>query len=103
MNGLLLKPGTRLYSRHTECEVVVVRPPSEQVELTCGGQPMVADSVSRELDSTFKTDGRTEIGKRYTHPASGLEVLCTKGGAGQLAVDGQALELLQSRPLPSSD
>ena len=43
------------------------------------------------------------IGKRYVEESSGLEVLCTKSGQGQLALDGVALVLKTAKPLPSSD
>ena len=46
--------------------------------------------------------GGTPVGKRFEHE-SGLEVLCTKGGTGTLAVDGKLLPLKESKPLPSSD
>ncbi len=35
-----LKPGTRLRSTVCETQVVVVRAPSEPVELACGGAPL---------------------------------------------------------------
>lgn len=97
-----VKPGTRLYSPHTACEIVVVRPPRHEVTVTCDGRPMSTERPDRDLDPDDVT-GRTEIGKRYVHAASGLEVLCTRGGNGELAADGVSLERLEAKPLPSSD
>ena len=97
----MLTPGTRLYSAVSDCEVVVVRPPGSDIQLACGGETMIADPSDRTAIDDL--DGETLIGKRYSHPDSGLEVLCTKGGSGQLAVDGTPLERLDAKPLPSSD
>jgi hypothetical protein len=47
--------------------------------------------------------GGTQMGKRYADEASGLEVLCTKAGAGTLTLDGAPIELKGAKPLPSSD
>ncbi|MTV23895.1 hypothetical protein FTX61_00435 [Nitriliruptoraceae bacterium ZYF776] len=99
-----MKPGTRLYSAVSDCEIVVVRPPATVVGVTCGGHPMVTDVADAgDRDLPVDAPGEAAIGKRYVHDGSGLEVLCTKAGAGQLAVDGQPLELLEARALPSSD
>lgn len=48
-------------------------------------------------------DGGTLLGKRYAHPPSGLEILCTKGGNGSLSVGADLLDSQQAKPLPSSD
>ena len=48
-------------------------------------------------------DEPTLLGKRYVHEDSGLELLCTKGGAGTLRVDGAPLGIKQAKNLPSSD
>jgi hypothetical protein len=48
-------------------------------------------------------DGGTLLGKRYGDDASGLELLCTKGGTGALSYDGQALVIRAVKALPSSD
>jgi hypothetical protein len=46
--------------------------------------------------------GQTQVGKRFEHE-SGMEVLCTKGGDGVLAVNGEMLGTKDAKPLPSSD
>ena len=47
--------------------------------------------------------GGTQIGKRYVNAAGDLELLCTKPGAGTLAIGGVALAIKGAKPLPSSD
>jgi hypothetical protein len=34
---VILKPGTRLRSQVCSTEVIVVRPPTAEIQLTCGG------------------------------------------------------------------
>jgi hypothetical protein len=43
------------------------------------------------------------LGKRYVDESDTLELLCTKPGEGELAVDGLPLRLKSAKPLPSSD
>jgi len=45
----------------------------------------------------------SQPGKRYVNETLGLELLCTKGGEGVLAVDGAPLAIKTSKPLPASD
>jgi hypothetical protein len=100
-----LKPGTRLKSAVCDTEVIVVRAPSEPVNLECGGHPLAP--VGQDAPSGLSLDPEhsagTPVGKRYAHEASGLELLCTKAGAGSLSIDGVALPLKDAKPLPSSD
>jgi hypothetical protein len=97
-------PGSRWQSVACTTQVVVVRPPSAPVELRCGGHPMVplaADHEERLLLPDLA--GGTPTGKRFFHDATGLEVLCTHGGDGTLAVGDQPLARRDAKPLPSSD
>jgi hypothetical protein len=100
-----LKPGTRWVSQVCDTEVVVVRAAGQSVSLECGGHPMVPVGDEKDpglaLDADF-ADGSL-IGKRFTEPDLGLELLVTKAGAGSLAVGGTALALKDAKPLPSSD
>ena len=99
-----MKPstGTRLGSTACATEVIVVRAPSDEVGLTCGRMPM--EAVPAETTADIGEDGPgTVVGKRYVHPATGMELLCTKAGVGQLRVGGEALELKAAKRLPSSD
>jgi hypothetical protein len=43
------------------------------------------------------------LGKRYQCIECGAQVLVTKGGEGALECHGQRMEVLQPKPLPSSD
>jgi hypothetical protein len=84
---------------------VVVKAPGGDVSLECGGYPMVALEDERPEGLVLQADfaGGTPIGKRYADPASGLEVLASKGGSGTLAVNGTAIPMKGAKPLPSSD
>jgi hypothetical protein len=85
--------------------VVVVRAPADEVELTCGGHPLVPLDAEVGADVAIQAghDGPTLLGKRYADEALGLELLCTKAGAGGLFVNGAPLGLKEAKPLPSSD
>jgi hypothetical protein len=100
-----LRPGLKLQSAVCETQVVVVKAPADEVEIGCGGAPMLADGESPAgspaLDSSL--GDAAQLGKRYADEDLGLELLCTKAGAGALTVDGRALLLKGAKPLPSSD
>lgn len=99
-----MKPstGTRLGSTACATEVIVVRAPSDDVDLTCGRTSMAP--LPAETTAEVGEDGPgTEVGKRYHHPDSGMELLCTKAGAGRLRVGEDALDLKSAKRLPSSD
>ena len=102
-----LTPGTKLASTVCATEVIVVRPPSGPVEVECGGAAMVAAADAPEEGARGTIDvahaDSTLLGKRYVHEDSGLELLCTKPGAGSLAVGSVRLPLKEAKPLPSSD
>jgi len=98
-----LKPGVRLQSTTCETQVIVVRG-SGDVELRCGGHAMVpagTAAVAATLDETQATG--TLLGKRYASDELGLEVLCTKAGAGSLSVGDTPIHQKDAKPLPSSD
>ena len=99
-----LKPGLRLRSTVCETQVAVVRAPAEAIELGCGGAPLSADldgPATGDLDAALA--GGTLIGKRYADDDLGLELLCTRAGAGTLTCNGAVLGLKGAKPLPSSD
>jgi hypothetical protein len=98
-----LKPGARLRSVTCTTEVVIVR--AGEGELSCGGEPMVDIGSGGETVAAPASgfDAGTEIGKRYTDEASGLEVLCTKAGAGSLSLGDTLLVVKGAKPLPASD
>jgi hypothetical protein len=43
------------------------------------------------------------LGKRYTCEECGAQVLVTKAGDGALACHDRVMEVMQPKPLPSSD
>jgi hypothetical protein len=99
-----LTAGSRWKSAVSETEVVVVRPVAGDHKLGCGGAVMVpagTDAPGDRIDPNLAEP--TLLGKRYEDEASGLEVLCSKGGEGTLTFDGSALVLKSAKPLPSSD
>ena len=97
-----LRPGMRLRSAVSDAEIVVIKAPSDDVELTCGGVEMIeATETPPEPPSTVA--GEVLLGKRYSDDDLGLEVLCSRGGAGDLSVNGAPLGLKAAKPLPSSD
>ena len=100
-----LKPGTRLRSAVCDTEVMVVAAPGADVELTCGGAPMLGIDAERPGDASVAPDAKdgTVLGKRYVNEAGDLELLCTKPGEGSLAVAGASLTIKGAKPLPSSD
>ena len=100
-----VKPGTKLRSSVCSTEVVVVRAPTTEVELCCGGQPMVAPDSTPAADVVLVEGftGGTLIGKRYADAETGIEVLSTKGGEGSLSLGAEPLSLKDAKSLPSSD
>jgi len=103
-----LRPGVRLWSAVDTTSVVVVRPPATPVVLTCGDAPMTEQEQPGRADPPAAGAGGgaepgTLLGKRYTDPQTGLEVLCTHAGAGVLAADGRPLAVVGARTLPASD
>ena len=102
---MMLKAGTKLRSSVCETQVVVVRAPSESVELGCGGAPLLGPEADEATGGTIDpacAEGSI-IGKRDADPESGLELLCTRGGAGSLTCNGVILGFKDAKPLPASD
>ena len=91
-----LKVGSRLRSAVCTTEVIVIAAPGGDVDVRCGGAPMVAPGGAPQA-------GGTALGKRYVTAAGDLELLCTKAGQGSLGVGTTPLVLKEAKPLPSSD
>jgi hypothetical protein len=100
-----LRPGQKLHSAVCDAQVVVVRAPADEVDLGCGGAPLLGDGDEpagpAELDAALG-EGPL-LGKRYVDEELGLELLCTRPGTGALTVDGRVLTIKGAKPLPSSD
>lgn len=100
-----LKAGARLKSSVCDTEVIVVRAPDVEVDLRCGGQPMVAIDADAPAGVAIAEAHRqgTLLGKRYAGEDSGIELLCTKPGEGSLSLGEVALPVKEAKPLPASD
>lgn len=100
----MLRTGLRLRSQVCTTEIVVVRQGPEDIDLTCGGHPLVPHD--RHGESLEPLDGLatgTQLGKRYTDTSGELEILVTKAGTGTLANGKEPLVVKAAKPLPSSD
>jgi hypothetical protein len=100
-----LKPGSRWKSAVCDTEVVVVRATAGDVALECGGHPMIAHADAKPAGLAVAEDhaGGTQPGKRFADEDTGLEVLCTKGGAGSLSIGGRPIGQKEAKKLPASD
>ncbi|MGI9602598.1 MAG: hypothetical protein ACR2QE_11980 [Acidimicrobiales bacterium] len=100
-----LKMGGKLASTVCATEIIVVKTPGGDIDITCGGAAMVDPAGAGDATGT-PADGAAEgtlLGKRYVNADESLEVLCTKPGDGSLAIGGEALGLKEAKPLPASD
>lgn len=100
-----LKPGSRWRSSVCDTEVVVVKPPKGEASLECGGHPMVPMTAARPEGLSLSAGHAqgSQVGKRYADEESGVELLCSKAGAGSLAIGGRAIAIKDAKKLPSSD
>jgi hypothetical protein len=100
-----LKAGSRLKSTVCNTEVIVVKAPSGDIPVTCGGAPMVpaTEAVAEKGSVSPLASGGTALGKRYVNSDESLEILCTKAGDGALGVGSEMLTLKEAKPLPASD
>jgi hypothetical protein len=100
-----LAAGQKLRSAVCDAQFIVVRAPDADVELACGGSPLIgADEdppVGAALDDAL-SDG-VLLGKRYAEEDLGLELLCSKAGQGTLTCNGEPVAIKGAKPLPSSD
>jgi hypothetical protein len=91
----------KLFSATSAAQVVVVKAPTDPIDLQCGGRPMVLEDANS--DGASDGDDGLLLGKRYVDATGALEVLCSRAGAGPLTCDGAELALKDAKPLPSSD
>ena len=99
-----LRVGEALASAVDATQIIVTKAPSTDVELTCGGAPMVAKGAEApEAAADPAHQDGTLLGKRYVDAADTLEVLVTKPGEGSLALGGELLVQAGAKTLPSSD
>jgi hypothetical protein len=99
-----LAAGKRLYSVACHTEVIVIRAPHTDTQLSCAGAAMaIVDDAAPGASRADGTGDGAVLGKRYVDEQTGLEVLCTKSGAGPLAADGRPLVVKAAKALPASD
>ncbi len=100
-----IKTGARLRSAVCATEIIVVKATAGDVDIRCGGAPMLAASETRDPSATPDAEyaSGTLMGKRYADEDLGLELLVTKPGAGTLALTDTPIALKEAKPLPSSD
>jgi hypothetical protein len=95
----------RLYSAVCTTELITVKAPPGDVDLTIGGVAAVAAAAERteSVGVAGGHDGGTAMGKRYTDESGAIELLCTKPGDGVPALGGELLVLKDAKALPASD
>ncbi len=105
MSKLTLKAGTRVSSAVSDAQLMVIKVPAGEYELTCGGAPMLGPGESADGSASLADGdaGACLMGKRYVDPEETVEMLCTKAGAGTVVLNGTALDVKQAKQLPSSD
>jgi hypothetical protein len=101
----VVKPGLRLKSAVCSTEVMIIKAPAGEAQLSCGGVEMLATTETQPTDARLDPAqaAGSLIGKRYVDAEERYELLCTKGGQGSLALSGVALQIKQAKALPSSD
>jgi hypothetical protein len=100
-----VKPGARLKSQVCDTQIVIVKAPAADVDLRCGGVPVIEAAASPGDGVALAADHSegTLLGKRYADDELGLEILCSKGGKGSLSIGETRLEVKGTKALPSSD
>ena len=100
-----LKAGARFRSAVCTTEVIVVKAAAGDIDLRCGGQPVIPAAEEAPAGGAPEApfDTGSAIGKRYVDEGDTFEILCTKAGAGSLSVGDAPLQLKGAKPLPASD
>jgi hypothetical protein len=103
----VFRTGSRLRSQVCTTEMIVVRVGDDELDLRCGGEPVVLfeELVTLDTGPAPGLDTGTGVGKRYVtdDPDGSLELLVTKAGAGTLTIGATPLLVKAAKPLPSSD
>ena len=90
---MVVKPGMRLKSQVDSAEFMVVRAPKDDLDLACGGSPLVVASEAGDKigEPVAPFDEGSLLGKRYADEDLGLELLCVTAGDGSLSLAGGAV------------
>lgn len=100
--GQIYKPGTKLSSTVCKTQIMALRVPAEELEISCGGAPMQVGDPA-ELGAMQGDNTGTLVGKRYTDADETMEFLCTRGGEGSISIAGYVIDIKAAKKLPSSD
>ena len=100
--GQFYKPGTKLSSTVCKTQIMALRVPAEELEISCGGAPMQVGDPAELGDMSGENSG-TLVGKRYTDADETMEFLCTRGGEGSITIEGYVIDIKAAKKLPSSD
>ncbi len=99
-----LRPGARLQSVACTTSVIVIRAPADDLDIRCGGHPMLPAGTPFDPEEAVGDQGTgTLMGKRYGGDELGVELLCTKAGPGLLSIGDEPIPMKEAKPLPSSD
>ena len=98
----IYKPGTKLSSTVCKTQIMALRVPAAELEITCGGAPMQVGEPDSLGEMSGENSG-TLVGKRYTDADESMEFLCTRGGDGSIAIEGYVIDVKAAKKLPSSD
>ena len=103
--SMTFKPGARLFSAVCTTELIAVKAPAGEVDVTIGGVAPVSSAAERDGTGSVVDGygGGAAMGKRYVDENGTIELLCTKPGDGLPALDGQLLQVKDAKPLPASD
>ena len=97
-----LRVGQTLYSSVDDATVVVIRAPEDDATVNYGGAEMT-DVKPDAAGSGAQSGEGMLLGKRYADDETGMEVLCTKAGAGALTIGGRPIGAKEAKKLPASD
>lgn len=83
----------------------MVRSPLSTAQVCCGGTALIPINTARPAGAGLCAEYAegSVAGRRYSEPDCGVELLCTRSGAGSLSADGRPLGASAAKKLPSSD
>jgi hypothetical protein len=101
--AMRLTVGDRLTSAVDATTMMVVRSPDQPVDISCGNQPMLKDGADTSHTTPPSDSDASLIGKRYVVAEIEIELLCVRGGAATVTVNGVLVHAKPAKPLPASD